>query len=161
MPLCNSGAGNLLRQNCQTSTMKLLCINSQQPKHVDCFCKKSSTTDLRSDFKCGSAQRGCKSGVWVKCKCLNFVAVGWCRRKELRLYQTITNLTTGDMGIPLVVIWLGVPDWGRSGSCIGAVWFSVCGVPLNDWANGGYVDVWFNCGECGFSSFRSWSCSEE
>ena len=25
----------------------------------------------------------------------------------------------------------------------GAMWFSVCGVPLDDWANGGYVDVLF------------------
>ena len=37
----------------------------------------------------------------------------------------------------------------------------VCGAPLNDWANGGYVDVLFTCGECGYSSFESWFCSEE
>ena len=36
--------------------------------------------------------------------------VGQCRRNWLRLYQTIRNLTSGDMGIPLVVIRLGVPD---------------------------------------------------
>ena len=39
--------------------------------------------------------------------------------------------------------------------------FSVCGAPLDDWVNGGYVDLLFTCGECGFSSFGSWSCSEE
>ena len=38
--------------------------------------------------------------------------------------------------------------------------FSVCGAPLDDWDNGGYVDALFTCGECGFSSPRSWSCSE-
>ena len=33
----------------------------------------------------------------------------------------------------------------------------VCGVPLDDWANGGYLDVLFTCGECSFSSFGIWS----
>ena len=51
------------------------------------------------------------------------------------------------------------PVWGKRGE--GAVWFSVCGAPLDDWANGGYVNVLFTCGECGFSSFVSWSFSEE
>ena len=37
----------------------------------------------------------------------------------------------------------------------------VCGVPMDDWTNGGYVDVLFTCGECRFSSFGSWSCSEK
>ena len=36
--------------------------------------------------------------------------IGWCRSKWLRIYQTIGNLTAGDMGIALVVIRLGVPD---------------------------------------------------
>ena len=35
---------------------------------------------------------------------MEFVAVGWCTIKWLRLYETIRNLTSGDMGIPLVVI---------------------------------------------------------
>ena len=39
--------------------------------------------------------------------------------------------------------------------------FSMCGVPLDDWANSGYVHVFFTCDECGFSSFASWSCPEE
>ena len=43
----------------------------------------------------------------------------------------------------------------------GAVWFSVCGAPLDDWVNGGYVDVLFKCGECGFRSLGSWSYSKE
>ena len=51
------------------------------------------------------------------------------------------------------------PVWGKRGE--GVVWFSVCGGPLDDWTNSGYVDVLFTCGESGFSFFRSWSCSEE
>ena len=35
------------------------------------------------------------------------------------------------------------PAWGKRGKR--AVWFSVCGAPLDDWANGGYVDVLFMC----------------
>ena len=35
---------------------------------------------------------------------MEFVATGWCTGKWLRLYQTIRNLTSGDTGIPLVVI---------------------------------------------------------
>ena len=38
-PCCNSSRGNL-RQSCQTSTMELLHVNSQQPKHVDCSPQK-------------------------------------------------------------------------------------------------------------------------
>ena len=49
---------------------------------------------------------------------MEFVAIGWCRSKWSRIYQTIGNLTAGDMGIALVVIRLGVPDCKRSGSCI-------------------------------------------
>ena len=39
----------------------------------------------------------------------------------------------------------------------------VCEASLDDWANGGYADVllMLTCGECGFSSFGSWSCSEK
>ena len=38
--LCNPSCRILLRQSWQTSAMELLCKNSQQHKHVDCFCKK-------------------------------------------------------------------------------------------------------------------------
>ena len=37
------------------------------------------------------------------------------------------------------------------------MWFA----PLDDWNNGSYVDFLFTCGECSFSSSKSWSCSEE
>ena len=39
---------------------------------------------------------------------MEFIAIGWCTRKWLRLYQTVRDLTSGDLGIPLVVIRLGV-----------------------------------------------------
>ena len=39
---------------------------------------------------------------------MEFVAAGWCTRKWLRLDQTIRNLTSGDLGISLLVIGLGV-----------------------------------------------------
>ena len=44
----------------------------------------------------------------MDCRCMEFVAVGWCTRKWLRLYQTIRDLTSGDLGIALVVTRLGV-----------------------------------------------------
>ena len=37
----------------------------------------------------------------------------------------------------------------------------MCEAPLDDWANGGYVNVLFTCGEFGFSSLKSWSFSKE
>ena len=39
---------------------------------------------------------------------LQQVAAGWCTRKWLRFDQTISNFTSGDLGIPLVEIQLGV-----------------------------------------------------
>ena len=39
---------------------------------------------------------------------MEFVATGWCTRNWLRLCQTIRNLSSGDLGILLVVIRLGV-----------------------------------------------------
>ena len=29
--------------------------------------------------------------VWVDCKCMEFVATGWCARKSLSFYQTMRN----------------------------------------------------------------------
>ena len=111
------------------------------------FPQKCSTTDLRQDSKCRSVKRCCKFGVRVDCKCMEFVAAGWCTRKWLRFHQTIRNLTSGDLGVLLLVIRLGLtglkdqgcvsprPPWGSRGE--GAVWFSACGAPLDDWANAG------------------------
>ena len=96
------------------------------------------------------------------------MAPGWCTRKGLRLYQIIRNVTS-DLGIPLVVIQplvlelkktrlMDLPDLfeGRrkKGKCD---LVCVCEVPLDDWANGGYVDFFFTCREYGFSSLESWS----
>ena len=39
--------------------------------------------------------------------CMEFVVIGWCTRKWLMLKQTI-NLTSGNLGIQLVVIQLEV-----------------------------------------------------
>ena len=41
---------------------------------------------------------------------LQQVAAGWCTRKWLRFDQTITNFTSGYLGVLLVVIQLGVTD---------------------------------------------------
>ena len=46
--------------------------------------------------------------MWVDCKCMEFIAVGWCTLKGSWFHQTIRNLTSGDLGIPLVMIRLGV-----------------------------------------------------
>ena len=75
------------------------------------------------------------------------------------------------MRIPLVVIQLGLTELekirlvylldlfegkGEKGQCD-----LVYGAPSGDWAKGGYIDVLFTCSECGFSSFGSWTYSEE
>ena len=38
---------------------------------------------------------------------MGLVAQGWCTTKWLRFNQTIRNLTSGDLVIPLVVIRMG------------------------------------------------------
>ena len=38
----------------------------------------------------------------VDCKCIEFVAVGWCAGKKLRLNQTIRSHTYGDLEISLL-----------------------------------------------------------
>ena len=66
------------------------------------------TSDLTPNV---NLTRGAVNGVGgggVHCRCMELVAVGWCTRMWLRLYQTIRNLSSGDLGIPLVVIRLGV-----------------------------------------------------
>ena len=57
-------------------------------------------------------------GGWVYCKCMELVATDWCTRKWLRFDQTIRNLTSGDLGIPLVVIQLGVTRLKKTRSYI-------------------------------------------
>ena len=54
------------------------------------------------------SKRCCKCRVWVEFRCIEFVATGWGTGKWSKIYQTITNLTSGDMGISLLVIQLGV-----------------------------------------------------
>ena len=99
-----------------TVTFKILSnINDRapprkQPTALTCwlFPEKNPSTDCRLDSKCRSHWRCCKWEVWVDCRCMEFVVVGWCTKKWLRFYQTIRDLTSGDLGIPLVEIWVGV-----------------------------------------------------
>ena len=37
-------------------------------------------------------ERCCKCEVEVNCKCMEFVAAGWCTGKQLRLDQTISEI---------------------------------------------------------------------
>ena len=48
---------------------------------------------------------------------MELVAASWCTRKWLRFDQTIRNLTSGDLGILLVVIQLGVNGSKKTRSC--------------------------------------------
>ena len=50
--------------------------------------------------------------------CIEFVSTGCLTRKWLRFDQTIRNLTSGDLGILLVVIQLGVTGLKKTRSCI-------------------------------------------
>ena len=109
IPLCNPSGGNLLRQSCQTSTTDLLCENSQQPKHVDCFRKRAppDTSDriLNADPTRGVVNVGCGWDVsaWNRGRWLVYRGSG-------RDYQAVGNFTPDDMGILLVLIWLGVTE---------------------------------------------------
>ena len=49
---------------------------------------------------------------------MELVAAGWCTSKRLRFDQTMRNLTSGDLGISLVVIQLGVTRLKKTRSCI-------------------------------------------
>ena len=60
------------------------------------FPQKKSPTDLRPDSKCGSDWRRCECGVWVDCKCMEFVAAGWRKKKWLSFDEAKRNLTSGD-----------------------------------------------------------------
>ena len=49
---------------------------------------------------------------------MELVDVGQCTRKWLRFNQTIRNLPSGDLEIPLVVIQLGVAGLKKTRLCI-------------------------------------------
>ena len=102
------------------------------------------------------------------------VATGCFTSMWLRFDQTITNLTSGDLGIPVVVIRLTVSGLAKArvvylvglfeGKGSNKQWnllrvehLQIIGLLCN----GGYVDVLFTCGECGFGSLGSWSYSIE
>ena len=79
----NVSNGALLQKQPSTLTRRL-------------FPQKSSTMDPRPDSKCRSGWRHCECGVWVDCKCMEFVAAGWFTKKRSRFDQYIRNLTSGD-----------------------------------------------------------------
>ena len=54
----------------------------------------------------------------MDCNSIELVAAGWCPRKWLKFDQNIRNLTSGDLGILLVVIKLGVTRLKKTRSCI-------------------------------------------
>ena len=115
--------------------------------------QKSPTTDFWQDSKCESDRRCCECGVLVDCRCMEFVVAGCVQESgwgSIKLQET-RNPTFGD---------LGSPNWKRTGSCISWTCFEEKGAPLDHWANGGYVDVLFTCGECSFCSLGSWSYSK-
>ena len=79
-------------KSCQTSTMELFSKNSQRPKNVDYFCKmlyRGCSTWFQIHLR---LERCCKYGVSVDCKCMEFIAAGWCTGKYLKLDQTIREI---------------------------------------------------------------------
>ena len=127
--------------------------------------QKSPYTDSQQDSKCGSNGRCCEYGVWVDCRCMEFVVAGWCARKWVRLCQALRNkkfyfwwFGKSELKKTRVIYLLDLfEERGEKG----AVWFSVCQGPLDHWANGGYIDVLLTCGECGFCSLGSWCYSKK
>ena len=74
----NISDGALLRKQSTALTIRLLP-------------QKSPSTDFRQDSKCRSDWRCCECGVWVDCRCMEFVAAAWFTRKWLNLYRTMRN----------------------------------------------------------------------
>ena len=103
------------------------------------------------------------AGAWME-----FVAVGLCTRKWLRLYQNIGDLASGDLRNPLVVIRLGVTGLKKTRIVYLLSLFEgkgekrQCDLACVERLNGSYVDVLLKCvGECGCTSVGSWSFSKE
>ena len=75
------------------------------------------------------------------------VAASWCTTIWLRFNQTIRNVTSGDLVIPLVVIRLGVNGLRKTRVVYFLDMFEgrgkkeqcdlLCGALLDDWANAG------------------------
>ena len=65
--------------------------------------KNRKTGTLMGPYKKKKTEMWDECTVWVYCKCMKLVAAGSCTRKWLRFNQTIRNLTSGDLGISLVV----------------------------------------------------------
>ena len=106
-------------------------------------------------------------------KCMELVVAGWCTRKWLRFDQIIRNLTSGDCGISLLLIRLGVTGLrktrvvyfldlfeGRAEKqqcdLVCVVCLQMIGLILVY-----VVNVLFTCGKSSFNSLGSWSYSKE
>ena len=113
--------------------------------------------------------------------CMQFPAAHWYTGNYLRLDDTIRDLNCCDWELLLVVMRLGTTElkkiwfvfpgliWGKKGEGVVRSCFLVyvCGVLVDDWANGGCVVVLvsdsgkFTYDEYGFSFTGSWSYSRE
>ena len=134
IPLCNHSGGNLLRQSCQISMMELLCKNSQQPKHVDCFCKGAppQTSDwiLNVHLNRGIINVGCRWNVsaWNSRVQAGVQGSSWDSHYK-KSYWWYGNPVCGDL---TGRNWIEKdqdhvpprPVWGKRGE--GAVRFCVC-----------------------------------
>ena len=104
IPLCNPSGGNLRWQSCQTSITELLWINRQQPKHVHYFHKRAPPQTyhqiLNVDPTSGAVNVRCgwNASAWNSLPQAVVQGSGWDS------LQIIRNLTSDDLGIPLVVI---------------------------------------------------------
>ena len=152
IPLCNSTGGNLLRQSSQMSSVELLSINSQRSKHVDHSPKEAppQTSDriLYANPATGVVRvGGIQVHTWNLWPQAGAPRSSWGSITLLEIFLLVTwqsRLWSFDWE------W---PEWKRSDSCNSqiclmeegrrAVWFIVCGAPLDDWATEGYVDPSF------------------
>ena len=95
--------------------------------------------------------------VWEDCKYKEFVTAGISRGKWLKFEQTIRNLSSGHLGIPLVVSRLRATGLKKTRTVYLLDLFKV-------WRENGQcnlVAVLFIRSECGFGSLGSWSYSKE
>ena len=82
-------------ESCQTSTMKLPPRKQPAALRHWLFPQESTAADSKLDFIWPQIEGLCKCGVWVDCKCMDFVTTGLCPRKWLRIHPAIRDLTCG------------------------------------------------------------------
>ena len=82
-------------ESCQTSTMKLPPREQPAALRHWLFPQESTAGDSKLDSKWPQIEGLCKCGVWLDCKCMDFVTTGLCTRKWLRIHPAIRDLTCG------------------------------------------------------------------